>query len=236
LGWVYFTNSHSSKASSITAAHLEEQDLLLPELDSHNLLNDSLSLLDQVDGACDSKPFQSTSCFGKKPELSHHHGENSSSGSFSEDSDADGPIRMISAKPTYATEATVDSSLQNAAEPSPVKNETEEGAPVSTSPVSSFTLKFGPATLQSASNTIDLEGAHHRRGSGFPFEAPARDLTSETDQAAEFSEQKPETESTSSESSKASGQNKDRDSNIDDDSSLGPDEPGVSRFQTALEE
>jgi ABC-type transport system involved in Fe-S cluster assembly fused permease/ATPase subunit len=236
--WAKQTAGKSSKASSVTAAHPEEEDLLLPELDSNNLVNDlqETSLLDQVDGVCESKPFQSkldTGCFGKKPKPSHHHGggsESSSSSSFVEDSDADGPIRMISAKPTYATQSTFP------------QTETAEAAPAVTVPGNDITLTFEPATPQSAataaqtSSTTEVQHVHHRRGSGFPFQVPADEgsgqggeATSGSSQAAAISE-RTETE----DSARATRQPTDPDV-MEDDSSQGPDEAGVSRFQTAME-
>ncbi|QDS75579.1 hypothetical protein FKW77_006058 [Venturia effusa] len=149
--------SDSSKASSVTA-HPEEEDLIL--------LDHETSLLDQVDGACGSKPFQpkqDTGCFGKKPKPRSDEG--SPTGSFSEASDIDGPIRMISAKPTYATQTMA-----------PVQTEPTAGPVVQPTSRSNITLTFEPATPGGTSSTGHLSPGisrlHQRRASGFPFSVP----------------------------------------------------------------
>ncbi|KAE9969959.1 hypothetical protein BLS_005139 [Venturia inaequalis] len=159
--------SDSSKASSVTA-HPEEEDLILLDHDH--------SLLDQVDGACESKPFQSkqdAGCFGKKPKPRQGGGEENSSGSFSEGSDIDGPIRMISAKPTYATKTMA-----------PVETETTPPPAIPFNPRNNITLTFEPATPDVESTTTSLRSnpgnrstkrIHQRRGSGFPFAVPVED-------------------------------------------------------------
>lgn len=130
------------------------------------LLDHETSLLDQVDGACESKPFQSkqdAGCFGKKPKPRQDGGEGSSSGSFSEGSDINGPIRMVSAKPTYATQ-TIE----------PVQTKTAT-APVISSPTtqrSKVTLTFEPATPLETPGSRSTNRGHQRRGSGFPFSVP----------------------------------------------------------------
>jgi hypothetical protein len=187
--------SFSSKASSVTAAHLEEEDLLLPEL----------SLIDQVDGACESKPFQTksdASCFGKKPKPNEHHGRGgSSSGSFSEGSDADGPIRMISARPTSSeAEAALSSSPTDTTVP---KNE--------------IPLILEPAVPQSVAPTE---------------ESPTTSLSYESTRAVRRPTD-PSTLAGSFDSAKAVRQPTEL--SIEDDSSEGPAEEGVSRFQTAMD-
>ncbi|TLD37394.1 putative ABC transporter [Venturia nashicola] len=161
----------SSKASSVTA-HLEEEDLILLDHES--------SLLDQVDGACESKPFQSkqdAGCFGKKQKPRQGGEEDNSSGSFSEGSDTDGPIRMISAKPTFATQ-TIE----------PVETKTTPVIAIPISPSNHVTLTFEPPTptpaLSPTTPSLHLTPGgtnriFQRRGSGFPFTVPDDDTEPE---------------------------------------------------------
>jgi hypothetical protein len=230
--FVYFqltcTLYFSSKASSITAAHPEEEDLLLLDPDT--------TLLDQVDGACESKPFQSKldiGCFGKKPKPTHHS-EASSSGSFSEGSDADGPIRMVSAKPTYNTQSTFPLA---------------ETARIS--PTNDVTLAIEPATPTSATTTISppqtsdeaMSKVHDRRGSGFPFHIMTDKNEAAQSASASFESTRavrrptdPSTLSGSFDSTRSVRRATDPSiAPVTDDSDQGPDEAAVSRFQTAMD-